>query len=66
MSRLIKIINYFDLPLDADSFTSLDPNGATAARPATPETGQYFFDTTLVLPIWWSGTAWINGAGTPV
>lgn len=37
--------------------------GPTGFRPATPATGQFFFDTTLGLPIWWRGANWINAAG---
>lgn len=38
--------------------------GTTANRPASPSTGDVYFDTTLGLPIWWSGTAWILSDGT--
>ena len=37
--------------------------GATAARPASPKTGQMFFDTTLGKPIWWNGTQWVDATG---
>lgn len=40
--------------------------GATAARPASPVTGQMFYDTTLSKPIWYSGSAWKDAAGTTV
>ena len=40
--------------------------GTTAHRPATATTGQMYFDTTLGIPIWWNGTAWVNSAGAPV
>ena len=41
--------------------------GTTALRPSTGlQVGQYYFDTTLTLPIYWTGTNWINAAGTVV
>lgn len=39
-------------------------SGASTARPASPATGQQFFDTTLGKPIWWSGSAWVDATGT--
>lgn len=41
-------------------------NGATAGRPASPVTGQQFYDTTLNKPIWWSGANWRDAAGAIV
>jgi len=53
-----------------DSFTqavSIPNSGKTVDRPkANLQVGQQFFDTTLVLPIWWTGTKWINASGTAV
>ena len=41
--------------------------GITAARPSTGlQVGQFYFDTTLGIPIWWNGTDWIDAAGTVV
>lgn len=39
--------------------------GLTTARPTSPSTGQCFFDTTLGKPIWWNGSAWVDGLGLP-
>jgi len=47
-------------------YADVFPTGSTVSRPSGPVTGQRFFDTTLGLPIWWNGTAWINAAGTTV
>ncbi len=57
-----------------DNFTqaSITPlHGITANRP--PESvqaplpiGQFYFDTTLGIPIWWDGTDWVNASGTVV
>ena len=41
-------------------------SGATAARPSSPSTGQHFFDTTLIKPIWYNGTNWVDATGTTV
>lgn len=40
-------------------------NGATGSRPATPTTGQMYFDTDIGYAIWWNGAAWVDGTGTP-
>lgn len=41
--------------------------GTTASRPTTNLLiGQYYYDTTLVKPIWWNGTSWTDGMGTVV
>jgi hypothetical protein len=41
--------------------------GPTASRPITGlQIGQQYFDTTINRPIWWTGTNWINAAGTVV
>lgn len=40
--------------------------GTTGARPASPATGQMYFDTTLGKPIWWGGAAWKYADGTAV
>ena len=53
-----------------DNFTqnvTVPPAGPTANRPTERlEVGQYYFDTTLGIPIWYDGTNWINAAGTVV
>jgi len=43
--------------------------GTTAARPAglgAGDAGRTYFDTTLGIPIWWRGAAWVNASGTVV
>lgn len=50
------------------SFTRFLGKGTTAGRPATPSVGLYF-DTTLAAngkPIFYTGTAWVDSAGTVV
>lgn len=49
------------LPSSADQL-----DGTTAARPTTVPTGLMYFDTTLGIPIWWNGTAWVNASGVVV
>jgi hypothetical protein len=41
-------------------------SGATGSRPASPVTGETYFDTTLGKPIWWSGSQWVDATGTGV
>ncbi len=45
------------------SVAKIDQNGATAARPGTPATGELFFDTTLGTPIWYDGAGWVDSSG---
>jgi hypothetical protein len=39
--------------------------GTTGQRPVTPVTYQTYFDTTLGIPVWYTGTQWVNAAGVP-
>lgn len=41
-------------------------SGETLERPLTPFIGQYYWDTTLLKPIWFNGTNWTDGSGTVV
>jgi hypothetical protein len=57
-----------------DNFTqaaSIPLSGTTAERPINYNevklrVGDQYFDTTINRPIWWTGTNWINAAGTVV
>jgi hypothetical protein len=40
--------------------------GTTAQRSTSVKAGFMFFDTTLGKPIWWSGMAWHDAAGSSV
>jgi len=43
--------------------------GNTASRPAglaPANVGRTYFDTTLGIPIWWNGAAWVNASGSVV
>jgi hypothetical protein len=53
--------------IDAINTLSTPSAGITAARPSTGlQVGQFYFDTTINRPIWWTGSNWINAAGTVV
>jgi hypothetical protein len=46
---------------------STPQNGITADRPTQNlQIGQFYFDTTLDIPIWYNGTVWKNASGTTV
>lgn len=38
-------------------------SGSTSARPSNATTGTLYFDTTLGMPVWWTGTAWVDALG---
>jgi hypothetical protein len=48
--------------------TFMTGQGATGSRPSASAVGAgaQWFDTTLNIPIWSNGTAWVNAAGTTV
>jgi hypothetical protein len=46
---------------------STPQNGVTADRPTQNlQVGQFYYDTTLGIPIWYNGTVWKNASGTTV
>jgi len=53
-----------------DNFTqgiNLPNSGVTTGRPVNNlSVGQFYFDTTLDIPIWWNGKHWVNASGTTV
>jgi hypothetical protein len=53
-----------------DNFTqnvTVPPSGVSADRPTERlEVGQYYFDTTLGIPIWYDGTNWVDATGGTV
>lgn len=53
-----------------DNFTqaiAIPSSGTTALRPtANLQIGQFYFDTTLGIPIWWNSAHWVNASGTTV
>jgi len=46
---------------------NIPDSGTTTNRPtAGLQVGQFYFDTTLGIPIWYNGTVWKNANGTTV
>ena len=54
--------------LDTYNIANSTPaSGTTVKRPLNDlQVGQFYFDTTLGIPIWWNGTVWKNASGTTV
>jgi hypothetical protein len=67
-NQLLNVLRlYFNQLNNYTQATATPDYGTTVNRPKTPlQTGQIFFDTTLGIPIWWSGTKWVNASGTGV
>lgn len=60
---------YTDTPTDALSVVPrkyVTRNSTTALRPTTSVLGEFYFDTTAGLPVWWNGTAYVDAAGNVV
>jgi len=58
---------YFNRLDEYNLTNAIPPSGATADRPlAGLQIGQFYFDTTLGIPIWWNDPDWVNASGTPV
>lgn len=41
-------------------------SSTTALRPTTSVLGEFYFDTTVGLPVWWNGTNYQDAAGNVV
>jgi hypothetical protein len=41
-------------------------SGATGSRPSSPVVAECWYDTTLLIPIWYNGTNWTNAVGAVV
>lgn len=41
-------------------------NGTTAQRPTSSVVGQFYFDSTLGIPVWWDGTSFVDAQGNVV
>ena len=58
---------YFNLLDSYLSAVSVPQSGATADRPTTNlVVGEYYFDTTLGIPIWYDGSGWVDATGSSV
>src|SRR3990167_10933837 len=56
-----------DTPTDALQVVNrkyVTMSGATSARPTASVTGQRYFDTTSGRPVYWSGSTWVDAAGS--
>lgn len=40
--------------------------GATSERPSNPESFTMYFDTDLGVPVWWTGSDWVDAGGNVV
>jgi hypothetical protein len=60
-------LNKLALGLHIDAGAASLSVGATSARPTgltTDDIGHMHFDTTLGFPVFWTGSAWHNAAGS--
>jgi hypothetical protein len=58
---------YFNQVDNFSQLVLIPASGTSANRPTENlQIGQYYFDTTIGLPIYWNGTDWINAIGEPL
>lgn len=58
---------YFNLLDNYLNILATPQSGATADRPTTNLViGDYYFDTTLGIPIWYDGSGWVDATGSSV
>jgi hypothetical protein len=58
---------YFTRLDNYNALNSIPASGLTADRPIVDLlVGQFYFDTSLGIPIWYDGTDWVNASGTAV
>lgn len=58
-----------DMPTDALQVVPrkyVTRNSTTALRPTTSVLGEFYFDTTAGLPVWWNGTNYQDAAGNVI
>lgn len=58
-----------DMPTDANQVVPrkyVTRNGASTVRPTSSVLGEFFYDTTLNQPIWWSGDSFRDADGNVV
>jgi hypothetical protein len=61
LTELTETVEELEIPVIPEAPVTF---GTTAERPAEPADGQFFFDSTLGVPIWFNGTMWVVAAGT--
>ena len=68
MDQLTNTLRLYFNTIDNFSQNIVTPaSGVTADRPTERlDIGQFYYDTTLGIPIWWNGTVWKNASGTSV
>ena len=68
MDQLEQILGlYFNQVDNAIAGLITPSSGTTANRPTIRlQIGQFYYDTTLGIPIWYNGTVWKNASGTTV
>jgi hypothetical protein len=58
---------YFNQVDNFSQNVTIPASGTTANRPTESlQVGQYYFDTSLGIPIYWNGLQWINALGYPL
>jgi hypothetical protein len=58
---------YFNTIDNFSQNITVPSSGPTANRPIDVlQVGQFYFDTTLGIPIWYDGTDWVDATGTVV
>lgn len=60
---MVRLVDFFDYPLNGQVVANFPGYGTTVQRPEDPGTGDLYFDTDLGLPIWWNGAAWVDATG---
>lgn len=60
------VLNRLAMGLHSDAGVAPLGIGATTKRPTlkAADAGFMYYDTTLSLPVWWTGAAWHNAAGS--
>ena len=68
MDQLERVLGlYFNTIDNAVAGLITPDSGTTANRPTLQlQIGQFYYDTSLGIPIWYNGTVWKNASGTAV
>ena len=68
INQLLNVLRLYFNQIDNFSLATTTPDSGTTANRPTEFllVGQFYYDTTLVKPIYWNGTVWKDSAGTTV
>jgi len=68
INQLLNVLRLYFNQVDNFSLSLTTPDSGTTANRPTEFllVGQFYYDTTLVKPIYWNGTVWKDSAGTTV